>query len=107
AYPSAHIYITISRAGAIRIYVFTNMCILLAATSTTPASNIKRDRYKIAFFNKFYISTGFNDLTCDFMTKNKAGRGCRSTTHHMLVTSANISCYNLQDNAMFTFTANV
>ena len=56
------------------------------------ASDIKWYRYKVSFFNKFNITTHFNDFASNFMTKDKSFWSCCPATHHMLITSANIRC---------------
>src|SRR5690606_29044014 len=101
--PSTHVDITISRPRTIRVYVLANMCVLLFTAAAAATSDIKRDRYQVAFFNEFNITADFNDFTCNFMAKDKPFRSGRPATHHVLVTTANIRSHNFYYHSMFAF----
>jgi hypothetical protein len=70
---------------------------------TASTSDIEWNRDQVSFSEELDITTEFNDLASDFMPQRLTFRRGGASSYHVLIAPANISCHDLQDNAVFTF----
>ena len=78
---------------------------LFLAGPATAACHVERHRYHVALFEGFDIFADFQHFTRDFMAQHQSGRRRGAAAHHVLIRSADIGRYHLQDHSMFDLAA--
>src|SRR5271155_1139961 len=64
-----------------------------------------RAGWEIVHKNKLNIAPGFDDLAGNLVPKNQPGLRGRPSSHHMLITAANVGAHDFQNHAVVTLFA--
>jgi hypothetical protein len=81
--------------------------VTLFAIPTTTASDVERDRYKVADLDELNIRALFDHFTGDLMPEHKTLWGRRTPSHHVLIGPTNVGRDNPKNRAMWTLATHV
>src|SRR5579875_2070470 len=100
AYPSAHIDVAVSCAGAGGIDVQADACFALLTIAASSTGNIKRYGYQVSHLDKLHVASRLDHFAGDLVSETySTGRGC-TTSDHMLIAAANVGGNYLQNHAV-------
>jgi hypothetical protein len=98
--PSAHIDISIGAAGAVGIDVKADAGVALSTGTAAAACDVERDRYQVADLEILDVAAFLDHLAGDLVSEHHAGRRCRAPPDHVLVGTADIRRYDLEDDGV-------
>ena len=105
--PSAHIDVSVGRAGTVRVDVQADAGVPGLAHAAPPARDVERHRAQIALLDELDARPGLDHLTGDLVPEDQSlGRG-RAAADHVLVGAADVGRYALEDRRMRELAADV
>jgi hypothetical protein len=98
--PSAHIDIAICAASAVGIDVKANAGVALSTGPAATTRDVERYRYEVADVEILDVTAFLDHLAGDLMSEHHASRCRRAAPDHVLVRTADICRYDLEDDAV-------
>ena len=98
--PTAHVHVTVGRAGPVGIGVQANAGVALLAVGAPSACDVERHRAEVSLLDELDIWPGLDHLAGDLVAEDQSGGRRRTTSDHVLIRTADVRRNDPQDRSM-------